>query len=115
MLYLVQLVNRRTDGTEILRWHATCLKHAVQQLAMIQLDHIVPNVEGIQHLGHYLDALGIRQHGIVGAGNIEITLIELTVATPSHGGIITTIDLGNVISLNAGYLVHGQIASQRNS
>lgn len=40
------------------------------------------------------------------------TLIKLSVTSPGHGWVVTTIDLSNVITLDVGYLVHGQVAGK---
>lgn len=37
------------------------------------------------------------------------TLIEFSESSFRHGRIIAPVDLGNVISFHAGYLVHGKI------
>lgn len=45
---------------------------------------------------------------------LEVThaLVKLSVASASHGWVITTVHLGNVVALNVGDLVHGQVSSK---
>ena len=39
-------------------------------------------------------------------------MVELSVASTSHGRVISAIHLSNVIALDVGDLVHGQVASE---
>ena len=40
------------------------------------------------------------------------TLVELSVTSPSHGGVVTAIHFSDVVTLDVCYLVHGQVASE---
>lgn len=40
------------------------------------------------------------------------TLIELPVAAAGHGRVVTAIDLGDVVALDVGDLVHGQVTGE---
>jgi hypothetical protein len=42
------------------------------------------------------------------------TLIELSESSSRHGGVVSPVDLSNVVALDVGHLVHGKIASEWN-
>lgn len=55
----------------------------------------------------------VKQIDVYEPGNTH-TLVELPVATPGHGRVVSAVHFGDVIALNVGDLVHGQVASKRN-
>ncbi len=40
------------------------------------------------------------------------TLIKLSVASAGHRRVVTAVDLGDMVTLDVGYLVHGQVTSE---
>jgi len=53
--------------------------------------------------------LSIGDHRIVGTGNVEIALVELAHAALGHGGLVTAVDLCDVVALDVlDGSVHGE-------
>ena len=50
----------------------------------------------------HLEDFRVWHHGWVGASNVQITLIELPEAAPSHLRLVSPVHLGNVIPLHVG-------------
>ena len=53
-------------------------QHRVQQPAVVELDLVGPQPQVVHHLGHHLEHLGVRHHGRVGPGNVEVALEEFS-------------------------------------
>lgn len=86
-----------------------------------------------KYLSHNFDAFCVRQQGIVLTGDVKIleknmkvrkhlseqltssqsqiattyTLVEFSVSAPRHRRIVSSVNLGNVVALDVGQLVHG--------
>ena len=69
---------------------------------MIDLDRepVVPT-QLVEYLRNDLDDLGVWQHRVEGAGNVEVTLVEFAHAAFGHGGLVAAVDLCNVVTLDA--------------
>ena len=55
---------------------------------------------------YYVMYMANKANSILG-GALTYTLVKFSVPPPCHGGVVTAIHLGNVISLDVGNLVHG--------
>jgi hypothetical protein len=64
---------------------------------MIQFDEKITDWQTRENLGYHRDDLGISDHSIVWSSNIKITLIEFSISTSGHDGLITTIYFCNMI------------------
>ncbi|KAI6772576.1 hypothetical protein HG530_003534 [Fusarium avenaceum] len=96
-------------------WHSADLKDAVENLSVVQLDCVsaVPT-KSLEYFCNDAEDFGVGKHGVVGAGNVEIALVEFSHTALGHGGLISAVDLGNVISLDVlDLLVHGEEAGER--
>ena len=62
-------------------------------------------------MGH-LEDFRVRDHGGVGARNVNVTLVELPEAAPRHLGLVPSVHLGNVVPLHVGDSVLSHIASK---
>ena len=41
------------------------------------------------------------------------TLVELPISTPGHGGVVSAVDLRDVVALDVLDLVHGEVSGKR--
>jgi hypothetical protein len=76
------------------------LNHSLKNLSVINLDFKFSNTHSLKNLLHNDQHIGVWNHRIIFAGDIEVTLIELSEATLSHYGLIAPIHLPNVEHLN---------------
>jgi hypothetical protein len=114
--YLVKLVHGRTDGAYKLFLHAGGLEHAIQNLPVVDLDCVRVPVKRIENLGSDLEDFGIGDHGVVGARDVEVALVELSHAALGHSRLITAVDLGDLVALEALHTwVHGEPSCKRDS
>lgn len=107
---LVELVDRRRDGTRLLSGHAGELKDAVEDLAVVELDGVLWDLERIQRLAEDVQDLGVGNHGVVGAGNVKVALVELAHAALAHHGLVAAVYFCDVVALHVGEAVHGDVA-----
>ncbi|KAI6766463.1 hypothetical protein HG531_011685 [Fusarium graminearum] len=111
---LVELVDSRGDGADLVFRHAADLEDTVEDLPVIQLYRVstVP-AKPLKDFCDDAENLGVGQHGVVGSSNVEIALVEFSHTALGHGGLISTVDLGNVVSLDVlDLLVHGEEAGE---
>jgi len=81
---------------------------------MINFDSITPQVQTVQDLRSDPQDLGIREHRIVGAGDIEITLVKFPHPAFGHSGLIAAVHLGDVVAFYVlDRWVHGEPACER--
>ena len=65
----------------------------------LYLDGEAAELERREDLGHDLDALCVRHHGLVLAGYVDVALVELSVAAAGQHRLIAAIHSGNVVPL----------------
>lgn len=83
---------------------------------MIYLDRVRVPLERVKDIGCDLEDFGIRNHGVVGACNVEIALVELPHAALGHGRLVAAVHLGNLVALEALHTrVHGEPSCERDS
>jgi hypothetical protein len=112
--YLVKLVHCRADGPYKLFLHASGLEHAIQNLPVVYLDRVRVPVERVKNVGCDLEDFGIGDHGVVGACDVEIALVELSHAAFGHSRLVTAVDLGDLVALEALHTrVHGKPPCKR--
>jgi hypothetical protein len=112
--YLVKLVYGRTDRPDELILYASGLEHAIQNLPVIYLDRVRVPVKRIEDVGSDLEDFCIGDHGIVRARDVEIALIELSHATLGHRRLVTAVDLGDLVALEALHTrIHGEPSCKR--
>lgn len=100
--YLVELVHRTADGPDLVLRDAAYLEDTIENLPVVDLDSELP-LPPRQVLKHLLDDpqnLGIGQHGVELARNVKVALVELAHAPLGHGRLVSSVDLGNVVSLD---------------
>ena len=71
-MYLIQFVDRGADRPEHVTRDAAHLEDAVEDLPVVHLHHELAHFQRSEDLLDDLDALRVRDHGVVGAGNVEI-------------------------------------------
>jgi hypothetical protein len=71
-------------------------------------------LKGLEHLNNDAQYLGISDHGVVEARNVEITLVELAKSAPGYRWLVSPVDSGDLVALNLGHTTHGQPASKWN-
>jgi hypothetical protein len=65
---------------------------------MVQLELEITDFKTCQYFTDDSENLSIWQHKGVGSGDVEVTLVEFTVATFRHLGLIPSVHLSNVES-----------------
>jgi hypothetical protein len=114
MPYLVQLVHSRADGPDQILRNTRSLEHAVQDLPVVHLDSVRLPAQALEHIVDNLEDLGVGNHGVVGTRDIEIALVEFPHAALCHGGLVTAVDLCDLVALEVLHAgVHGEVAGQR--
>lgn len=118
---LVKLINRRADGLELALLTAGKLNHGVEELPVVQFHDEVADLERLQDVNNDGEQVSVRNHDTVGAGDVEVALVELTEAASLHLRVITSVHLSDVEALDRRNAVlghiscegHGQIVAQR--
>lgn len=81
---------------------------------MIHLDGVGLPAEGLEDVVDDLEDLRIRNHCVVSTGDVEIALVELSHAPLCHGRLVTTVDLCDLVALEAlNTGVHGEPSRER--
>eukprot|EP00053_Salpingoeca_punica_P019448 m.196731 g.196731 ORF g.196731 m.196731 type:complete len:638 (+) comp17654_c2_seq3:2394-4307(+) len=109
---LVQLVHGRGNEAEVACGHSADGKDAVQQRTVVDLDDKVADVQRREDLVDDGEALCVRHHGGVAAGNVKVALVELAVAAFGHLRVVAAVHAGNVVSLEVLDLVLGAVAGK---
>ncbi|KAI3488264.1 hypothetical protein L1887_47803 [Cichorium endivia] len=111
---LVELVDGGADGADLVGRDAADVKDAVEDLAVVDLDGEALDAEGVERLDEDAEHLGVGNHGVVDAGDVDVALVELAEAALGHGGLVATVDLGDVVALDVAVLggVHGDEAGK---
>ena len=114
--HLIQFVDGTGDGTELLCGHPADLEDTIEDLPVVGLDAIAAlPAKLLKHFGDDSQDLRIRNHGVESTGNIKVTLVKFPHATLAHGGLVPTVDLGNVVTLNTADIgVHSEPPGKRN-
>jgi hypothetical protein len=83
---------------------------------VVDLNRVRVPLEGVEHVGRNLEDLGVRNHSVVGASNVEIALVEFPHATFGHCRLVATIHLGDLVAFEALHTrVHGEPTRERDS
>lgn len=67
---------------------------------MVNLHHKLIHAHSLQYLLHDGQNFGIRNHKIVLSRNVEIALVKLSKSAFVHGGLVPSINLPDMESLN---------------
>ena len=78
---------------------ATARAGSTHKKTRLYLDGEAAELKRREDLGHDLDALCIRNHGLVLAGYVDVALVELSVAATGQHRLIAAVHPGNVVSL----------------
>ena len=81
---------------------------------MVNLDRVVAlPPKSLKDLARNPDDLGVREHGVVGAGNVKVALVEFPHPSFGHGRLISPVDLGDVVAFDVlDGAVHGEPTSE---
>ena len=105
---LVKFINRTANCCKIFNPAASFLNHTFQNLSVINFHQEIFDINGFQDFLHDTENFRIRDHWIVAACNIKVTLIKLSVSTFCHDWLISSVDFSNVESLDfRNVCVHG--------
>jgi 6-phosphogluconate dehydrogenase (decarboxylating) len=110
---LVELVDRGADGGKVGGGDTTCLKHGIEQAAVIELDEKLRHLERVERLHEQRDALGVGHHGVVFASNVEIALTKLAIT--ALAGLVAAIDETKLIALDVLHAVLRHVACEWHS
>ena len=88
---------------------------------MVKFNLESADVEATENVNHNAQEIGIWDHWAVASSDVKITLVELTEATSRHLRGITSVDLGDVVSLDGRETLlsdvpsegHGKIVAER--
>lgn len=94
----VKLVDRGADRLKLTLFTTSELNHSVKELSMVQLELEITDFKTCQYFTDDSEHLSIWQHKGVGSGDVEVTLVEFTVATFRHLGLIPSVHFSNVES-----------------
>mmetsp|Transcript_11251 Transcript_11251/g.41990 ORF Transcript_11251/g.41990 Transcript_11251/m.41990 type:complete len:290 (-) Transcript_11251:1362-2231(-) len=110
---LVQLVHGGADGAKLRCGAAADLKDGVQDAAVIELDFERADGKIAKDADHDGEHFCICHHDVVRAGDVEVTLIELTVAPSRQLRIVSPVHLRHVEALDVAWSVHGKVPGER--
>jgi hypothetical protein len=74
--HLVELVDRTGHISSLLCGNTGQLKDTVKDLSVVDLDSVLADIQSRQGLAEDTQDLGVRDHGVVVAGNVEILYIS---------------------------------------
>ena len=57
------------------------------------LDDKLANINRSEDFVDNLDTLGVRNHGVVFAGNVKVTLVELAQSTSQYAWVVSSVHL----------------------
>ena len=118
---LVQLVHCRRYLTHVFILYTTSLENTIQHFTVVQLDFEVVNTQRGQAFNQNCQHLGIWHHWIIGTSNVKVALVEFSHSSLGHSRLVSSVNLGNVVSLYGADTVcrhkpckwHSQVVSQR--
>ena len=105
---LIELIDGTANGAEFVGGNAAEVQNGIQESSVVELDAKVSDGKCIENIAGNADAFGIGDHPSVRSGNVEIALVKLTIPALGQLGLIATINLADVESLDVAYRVEGE-------
>lgn len=96
---LIQFIYRTANSFELVRFTIRLLDHHFEYFSVVDLDQKARHSDSFQDLLHDGQHLGIWNHRIIFASNIEIALVELSEPALIYCGLISPVYFPDVESL----------------